>query len=129
MDETIQTRIQLAERVRADALRLVDCLGDRDKKGFSYWVDPGGKLQITIGNRIDQIEIALHGDSLQVVLLADSTGIQQFHPGAWVEYLDSLYSLARRDMDGVERHRQTRQQADLEARYSPMDDKDLFKED
>lgn len=98
------------------------------KKHGSYLIYEDDKVQISYDTYYPNLDVSIRmDDKWKLVLMRNGHGFnQEYHPGAWEEYIKSLAPKAIEAKERKERERLERERKEREAKFAPVDDSKIF---
>ena len=124
-----------AERVAAMAALVAREMHTEttEKKHGGYLIYDDGKLVISLDTYVPNINVSIIREEQPISVF--SAGHRSwdrpraFHPGRWIDHLEKLSERARTVAEEREETKKKRFQMEQEARFTPVDDSDLFPEE
>lgn len=100
------------------------------KKHGGYDIYEDDKIQISYDTYFPNISIYIKfpGKDSECVYSKSGHGILSiYHPGAWEQYIDTLYPKALKAKDDLIQQRLEKEELERQKHFTPIDDRDLFK--
>ena len=100
------------------------------KKHGGYQIYDDGKLVISLDTYVPNINVSIIREEQPISVFSaghrswDRPGV--FHPGRWIDHLEKLSERASTAAAEREETKRKRSQMEQEARFTPVDDSDLF---
>ena len=102
----------------------------QSKKHGEYLIYQDGKLQIQLDSYVPNLGIrVMRGDDAESVYSAayhNHRNPERFRPGLWMNHLAKLHEQASEMREQKAADRESREQAERETRFGPIDDSDVF---